>query len=110
MKRIKLLTRVGAVGWLTLLTLVTMSLAADSQSRRSKDLDTPAVFQAAGPTIDSIKGTLDEFRMENRTGTVSHRVQFDVLPMSGAELREFIGHEVRTARRRAGSLGATLHS
>jgi hypothetical protein len=39
-----------------------MSLAADSQSRRSKDLDTPAVFQGAGPTKESIEGVVDEFR------------------------------------------------
>ena len=62
MKKISLVMRIGAVGWVTLLALVTLSLAADSQSRRSKDLDTPAVFQAAGPTADSIKGTIDEFR------------------------------------------------
>jgi hypothetical protein len=62
MKKIRFLMRVGAAGWLTLLALVTLSLAADSQSRRSKDLNTPAVFQAAGPTAESIQGIVDEFR------------------------------------------------
>jgi len=63
MKKAILIALVGAFGSLTLLPAISTSLAADSQSRRSKDLDTPIVFQAAGPTVESIQSSVDEFRV-----------------------------------------------
>lgn len=62
MKKSIILALVGAFNSLTLFAVAPMSLAADAQNRRSKDLDTPAVFQGAGPTIESIQGVVDEFR------------------------------------------------
>jgi hypothetical protein len=62
MKKTILLALIGAFGSLTLLPAISTSLAADSQSRRSKDLDMPIVFQAAGPTVESIQSSVDEFR------------------------------------------------
>lgn len=62
MKKSIILALVGAFNSLTLFAVAPMSLAADSQSRRSKDLDTPAVFQGAGPTKESIESMVDEFR------------------------------------------------
>ena len=62
MKKHVLLTLVIAFGLLSVATMLPLSQASDWRNRRSKDLDTPAVFQGAGPTKESIEGVVDEFR------------------------------------------------
>ena len=60
MKRHVLLTLVIALGLLSVLLPVRQ--AAHAQGNTPKDFVPPAVFQAAGPTADSIQSTVDEFR------------------------------------------------
>jgi hypothetical protein len=60
MKRHVLLTLVIALGLLSVLLPVRQ--AAHAQGNTSKDFVPPVVFQAAGPTADSIQSTVDEFR------------------------------------------------
>ena len=60
MKRHALLTLVIALGLLSVLLPVRQ--AAHAQGNTPKDLVPPVVFQAAGPTADSIQSTVDEFR------------------------------------------------
>lgn len=62
MKKHVLLTLVIAFGLLSVATMLPLSQASDWRNKRSKDLDTPAVFQGAGPTKESIEGVVDEFR------------------------------------------------
>ena len=62
MKKHVLLTLVIAFGLLSVATMLPLSQASDWRKKRSKDLDTPAVFQGAGPTKESIEGVVDEFR------------------------------------------------
>ena len=62
MKKHLLLTLVIAFGVFSTTTVLPLGEAADWRTKRSKDLDTPAVFQAAGPTIESIQSSVDEFR------------------------------------------------
>ena len=40
-----------------------MSQVAEAQGKKSPDLVPPAIFQAAGPNIDSIQGTVAAFRV-----------------------------------------------
>jgi hypothetical protein len=60
MKRHVLLTLVIALGLLSVLLPVRQ--AAHAQGNTPKDFVPPVVFQAAGPTADSIQSTVDEFR------------------------------------------------
>jgi len=62
MKKHVLLTLVIAFGLLSVATMLPLSQASDWRNKRSKDLDTPVVFQAAGPTVESIQSSVDEFR------------------------------------------------
>ena len=65
MKRHVLLSHVLAVGLLFMTLLVPVHRAAHAQGKTPKDFVPPTVFQAAGPTVDSIKSiqsTVDEFR------------------------------------------------
>lgn len=60
MKKRLLLSVVSAVGLLTVMALPLDQ--AYAQRNMTKDFVAPLVFQAAGPTIESIQGTVDEFR------------------------------------------------
>ena len=60
MKKHILLTLVIALGLLSVLLPVRQ--AAHAQGNTPKDFVPPVVFQAAGPTADSIQGTVDAFR------------------------------------------------
>ena len=60
MKRHVLLTLVVALGLLSVLLPVRQ--AAHAQGNTPKDFVPPVVFQAAGPTADSIQSTVDAFR------------------------------------------------
>jgi hypothetical protein len=51
-----------AFGLLSVTVLVPVGQTAQAQGKKSKELLPPTVFQAAGPTADSIQGTVDEFR------------------------------------------------
>jgi hypothetical protein len=62
MKKHLILTFVIALGVSSLATVLPLGHAADWRIKRSKDLDTPIVFQAAGPTVESIQSSVDEFR------------------------------------------------
>ncbi len=62
MKRHVLLAVVVALGLLSVMMLLPVCQAAETQAKKSKNLVPPVVFQAAGPTADSIEGTVDEFR------------------------------------------------
>jgi hypothetical protein len=62
MKKSLLLTCVVACGWLSVLGLPRVGPAAEGQGYQAEDLVPPTVFQAAGPTIASIQGTVDAFR------------------------------------------------
>ena len=62
MKKHVLLTLVIAFGLLSVATMLPLSQASDWRNKRSKDLDTPVVFQVAGPTVESIQSSVDEFR------------------------------------------------
>lgn len=62
MKKHVLLTLVIAFGVSSIATVLPLGHAADWRIKKSKDLDTPIVFQAAGPTVESIQSSVDEFR------------------------------------------------
>jgi hypothetical protein len=62
MKKHVLLILIIAFGLLSVATMLPLSQASDWRNKRSKDLDTPVVFQAAGPTVESIQSSVDEFR------------------------------------------------
>ncbi len=51
-----------AFGLLSAMVLVPVGRTAHAQGKKSKELVAPTVFQAAGPTADSIQGTVDAFR------------------------------------------------
>jgi len=61
MKKHMLLT-VAAFGLLSVMVSVPVRQAAHAKGNTPKDFVPPAVFQAAGPTADSIQGSVDEFR------------------------------------------------
>jgi hypothetical protein len=44
------------------MVLVPVGQTAQAQGKKSKDLVPPIIFQAAGPTANSIQSTVDEFR------------------------------------------------
>jgi len=50
------------VGLLFVILFASVGHAAQAQGINSKVLPSPLVFQASGPTADSIEGTIDEFR------------------------------------------------
>jgi hypothetical protein len=52
----------AAVGLLSVMVLVPIRQAADAGDNKPKDVVAPVVFQAAGPTADSIRGSVDAFR------------------------------------------------
>ena len=62
MKRHVLLNLGLAFGLLSAMVLVPVGQTAQAQAKKSKELVAPTVFQAAGPTADSIQGTVDAFR------------------------------------------------
>jgi hypothetical protein len=62
MKRHVLLTHVLAFGLLFMTLLVPVRQTAHAQGNTPKDFVPPVVFQAAGPTADSIQSTVDAFR------------------------------------------------
>jgi hypothetical protein len=64
MKRHVLLTRVLAFGLLAVMVLVSVGVgqAAQAQGKTPRDFVAPLVFQAAGPSADSIQSTVDAFR------------------------------------------------
>jgi hypothetical protein len=62
MKKHLLLTLVVAFGLLSVMVLVPLGQTAQAQAKISKELVPPTVFQAAGPTADSILGTVNAFR------------------------------------------------
>ena len=62
MKRHVFLTHVIAFGFLFMTLLVPVRHAAHAQGNTPKEFDPPFVFQAAGPTADSIQSTVDAFR------------------------------------------------
>jgi hypothetical protein len=55
-------TVVAALGLLSVLLPVHQAAYAQGNKPRDKDFVAPVVFQAAGPTFDSIEGTVDAFR------------------------------------------------
>ena len=61
MKKPILLTVVAAFGLLSVMVSVPVR-QAHAQGNTSKDFVPPIVFQAAGPTVESIQGTVDEYR------------------------------------------------
>ena len=73
MKKHILLTLVIALGLLSVLLPVRQ--AAHAQGNTPKDFVPPVVFQAAGPTADSIRGTVDAFRdaLGDPTTAITHR-------------------------------------
>ncbi len=62
MKKPILLTAVAAFGLLSVMVSVPVCQAAHAQGNTPKDFVPPAVFQAAGPTKESIQSTVDEYR------------------------------------------------
>ena len=62
MKPSQLWTCVVAVGWLSVAVLPRVCQAAEVQGQHAEDLTPPTVFQAAGPTKDSIQGMVNAFR------------------------------------------------
>jgi len=62
MKRHVLLNLVLAFGFLAVTVLVPVGQSAQAHGKKSKELVVPTVFQAAGPTAESIQGTVDAFR------------------------------------------------
>ena len=61
MKKSRLWTCIVALGWLSVMGLSRVQ-AAEMEDNNTKDLVPPMVFQAAGPTIASIQGTVDAYR------------------------------------------------
>jgi hypothetical protein len=57
-----LLTAVVAFGLLSAMVSVPVGQAASARHNTPKDFVPPTVFQAAGPTVDSIQSTVDAFR------------------------------------------------
>jgi hypothetical protein len=62
MRKYLLLTVVAAFGLLAVMVSVPVRQAAHAQGNTSKDFVPPTVFQAAGPTVDSIQSSVDAFR------------------------------------------------
>ncbi|HEY6364203.1 MAG TPA: hypothetical protein VI585_05360 [Candidatus Binatia bacterium] len=62
MKRHVLLNLVRAFGLLAVTVLVPVGQTAQAQWKNSKDLVPPIIFQAAGPSADSIQSAVDAFR------------------------------------------------
>ena len=62
MKRHVLLNLALVFGLLALTVLVPVGQTAQAQWKQSQDLVPPIIFQAAGPTADSIQSTVDAFR------------------------------------------------
>ena len=62
MKKSRLFTLVVAVGWLSVTMLSQVCQADEVKDHHAKDLDSPAVFQAAGPTSAAIQSTVDAYR------------------------------------------------
>jgi hypothetical protein len=62
MKRHGLLNLVLEFGLLAVTVLVPVGQTAQAQWKNSKDLVPPIIFQAAGPTADSIQSTVDTYR------------------------------------------------
>ena len=62
MKRHGLLNLVLAFGLLSVTVLVPVGRTAQAQGKNFKELVAPTVFQAAGPSAESIQSTVDEFR------------------------------------------------
>src|SRR5215510_16236005 len=62
MKRHVLLNLVLAFGFLAVTVLVPVGQTAQADGKQSKELVVPTVFQATGPTAESIQGTVDAFR------------------------------------------------
>src|SRR5262245_3712406 len=62
MKRLVLLNLVLVFGLLAVTVLVPVGQTAQAQWKNSKDLVPPIIFQAAGPSADSIRSTVDAFR------------------------------------------------
>jgi hypothetical protein len=62
MKRHTLLPFVAGLGLLSAMVLAPVSQTAQAQSQNSNNLVVPTVFQAAGPTADSIRSSVDAFR------------------------------------------------
>jgi hypothetical protein len=67
MKKHVLLTLAIAVGVSSIATVLPLGRAADWRIKKSKDLDTPIVFQAAGPTAESIQSSVDVSCCSGRT-------------------------------------------
>jgi hypothetical protein len=61
-KKSRLFTLVVAVGWLSVTMLSQVGQADEVKDHHAKDLEPPAVFQAAGPTSAAIQGTVDAYR------------------------------------------------
>jgi hypothetical protein len=61
MKKRMLLTVVAAFGLVSVMVLIPVR-QAPAGGNKSKHFVPPIVFQAAGPTVESIQGTVDEFR------------------------------------------------
>jgi hypothetical protein len=62
MKRHVLLNRALAFGLLAVMVLVSVGQAAQAQGKTPRGFVAPVVFQAAGPSADSIQSTVDAFR------------------------------------------------
>src|SRR5687768_18560647 len=62
MKKHVLVTLVIAFGLLSVTVLVPVCEVAEAQGQTSNEFVPATVFQAAGPTKESIQGTVDEFR------------------------------------------------
>jgi hypothetical protein len=62
MKKNAFLAPKFAVGLLFVILFVSVGHTAQAQGIKSKVLPSPIVFQASGPTAESIEGTVDEFR------------------------------------------------
>src|SRR5262245_47479899 len=62
MKRHVLLNLVLVFGLLAVTVLVPVGRTAQAQGKKSEDLVPPIIFQAAGPSADSIQSTVDAFR------------------------------------------------
>jgi hypothetical protein len=63
MKKSLLVTCILTCGWLSALELPRVGLATEGPGAQGEPLVPPTVFQAAGPTITSIQGTVDAFRV-----------------------------------------------